>query len=300
MARPTKTGLDYFPHDTTTENDLEYIEAKHGLIGYAVFFKLLERIYDHGYYIEWSDRRRTLLAKRWQVDESSLQAVVDDCLEEGLFSEVIHKEHGVLTSKAVQRRYVAGCEKRKRIEFREEYLLIGAEIDGDERVTVVSGAGNDVNGAENPDNDPGKYTKQRKAKESKAAQEGAAPVDNSPGPELDDEFAAWLDTAVPKMQHIKHPGAFKRRVLEDPGGHPDLIAAFEEHQREKSKPPPRVRADPPRRCECGGRVRESLARVFDPPVVCEECGRTWVYDRPSNSWRAPPELREHEDLKQTG
>lgn len=55
MARPTKKGLDYFPHDTHTDQDtaLALVEAEFGLEAYAVYFKLLEFIYSQGYAIPW-------------------------------------------------------------------------------------------------------------------------------------------------------------------------------------------------------------------------------------------------------
>ena len=47
MARPPKTGLDYFPHDTDAVNDekVEALRMLYGNDGYAFYFILLERIY---------------------------------------------------------------------------------------------------------------------------------------------------------------------------------------------------------------------------------------------------------------
>ena len=55
MARPIKLGLDYFPHDTHSNDDtaLALIEAEFGIAGYAVYFKLLEFIYSQGYAALW-------------------------------------------------------------------------------------------------------------------------------------------------------------------------------------------------------------------------------------------------------
>ena len=43
MARPTKKGLDYFPHDTHTDQDtaLALVEAEFGLEAYAVYLGVL-------------------------------------------------------------------------------------------------------------------------------------------------------------------------------------------------------------------------------------------------------------------
>ena len=66
MARPTKLGLDYFPHDTHTDQDtaLALVEAEFGLEAYAVYFKLLEFIYSQGYAIPWGPDECLLFAKR--------------------------------------------------------------------------------------------------------------------------------------------------------------------------------------------------------------------------------------------
>ena len=70
MARPLKTGLEYFSHDVTLSSDdkMQFIEAKHGIIGYGVFCKLLEKIYKNGCYIKWEARDEILFAKTNSVD----------------------------------------------------------------------------------------------------------------------------------------------------------------------------------------------------------------------------------------
>ena len=62
MARPIKLGLDYFPHDTHSNDDtaLALIEAEFGIAGYAVYFKLLEFIYSQGYAALWGADERSL------------------------------------------------------------------------------------------------------------------------------------------------------------------------------------------------------------------------------------------------
>jgi hypothetical protein len=48
MARPPKSGLDYFPHDTDASSDdkLEALQLLYGNDGYAFYFKLCERFYN--------------------------------------------------------------------------------------------------------------------------------------------------------------------------------------------------------------------------------------------------------------
>jgi hypothetical protein len=133
MARPVKRGLDYFPLDTDTDNDsaLAYIEAKHGIVGYAVYLKLLQRIYgEEGYYMPWNDRERVLVAKRAGVDEAVMLAVVNDCVAEGLFDSRLLADFDVLTSRSIQERFVNATARRTNNAIREELMLTETPVDG--------------------------------------------------------------------------------------------------------------------------------------------------------------------------
>ena len=55
MARPLKTGLDYFPLDVSFDDNIELLEAEEGLEGFAILIKLWQKIYSNGYYIEWNE-----------------------------------------------------------------------------------------------------------------------------------------------------------------------------------------------------------------------------------------------------
>ena len=88
MSRPLKRGLDYFPHDTDADEDsaLAFVVAKYGNDGYATYFRLLERVYGkEGYWMPWNDRERTLRAKALGLSEDRAEAIVMDCIVEGLF-----------------------------------------------------------------------------------------------------------------------------------------------------------------------------------------------------------------------
>lgn len=288
MARPPKNGLEYFPHDTDTERDLEYIEAKHGLLGYAVFFKLLERIYDElGYYMVWSERRCILLSRKWQIEPSTLQAVLDDLLEEGLFSKDHYEEYGVLTSAAAQRRYLAACERRLRIDIREDLLLCEIQLSKTARVAVHVidqggstrsvhqnegyGNQNEDSGNQNPSNGQPECpkAKQSKEKEKAAAAAGA-------------EFHAWLKTWAASNPKLRNAPAFVRKVLADPAGYPDLLELYQEHLGRASPSPPTP--PPPETCDtCGSTEFRETTGVRE----CRVCGRH--FELADGEWRADPD-----------
>lgn len=126
MARPIKEGLDYFSIDTDISNDpkVEFLEAKHGLYGYAIMLKLLERIYRSGYYLNWGKREETIFSGRVKVDINSINDYINTCLDEGIFNKTLHETYAILTSKGIQKRYLSGTIKRKAVSIFKDFLLL--------------------------------------------------------------------------------------------------------------------------------------------------------------------------------
>lgn len=129
MVRPVKQGIEYFTHDVNLSLDekLEYIEAMHGIIGYATFLKLLERIYRNGYFCRWTKKEMALFSKRNNLEMDVTGRIVIDCLDEGLFDVDMYEKHQILTSRSVQRRYISACAKRKTLHFVKAYLCVNPE-----------------------------------------------------------------------------------------------------------------------------------------------------------------------------
>ena len=114
MARPTKLGLDYFPHDTHTDEDtaLQLLEAEFGLDGYAVYFKLLESIYAQGYAKQWGEDECLLFAKKMgAVTVPKLSEIIKGCIRRSLFDEGVYNLFQILTSKAIQLRWIEAKRK---------------------------------------------------------------------------------------------------------------------------------------------------------------------------------------------
>lgn len=84
MARPLKEGLDYFPHDVDLSNDdkIEMLESKYGLAGYAIYLKLLEKVYKNGGKLSLKEPgMMERLARKWAVDNpvhNPVDKVVDN------------------------------------------------------------------------------------------------------------------------------------------------------------------------------------------------------------------------------
>lgn len=158
MARPLKTGLDYFPLDTDIDQDdkIELIEAEFGLKGFAVIIKLFSKIYrENGYYYDWQDKERLLFAKRLGEKPGGLvDEIVMRSVKWGIFNESLFNQFQILTSSAIQRRYLDATNRRERVEIIKDYLL----VDVSEYRNIVNVDSNSINANRGT---------QRKVKESK-------------------------------------------------------------------------------------------------------------------------------------
>lgn len=127
-GRQNKVGLDYFELDCQMEEKVRLIQAEYGLKGFAVFVRLLQKIYgEHGYYCEWTQDSELLFVSENGLNSGSLQLlrdIVSACIRRNIFSERLFKEYGILTSYGVQKRYLKATAKREVIELKKEYLLI--------------------------------------------------------------------------------------------------------------------------------------------------------------------------------
>ena len=119
MARPIKLGLDYFPHDTHSNDDtaLALIEAEFGIAGYAVYFKLLEFIYSQGYAALWGADERSLFYHKLGavgVSERKASEIIKGLVRRSLFDQGVLNSFQILTSKSIQLRWLEA--KRKKID----------------------------------------------------------------------------------------------------------------------------------------------------------------------------------------
>lgn len=119
MARPTKMGLDYFPHDTHSNDDaaLALIEAEFGAVGYAVYFKLLEFIYSQGYAAHWGDDECLLFYRKLGaigVSANRASEIIKGLVRRSLFDKGVLDRFQILTSRSIQLRWLEA--KRKSVE----------------------------------------------------------------------------------------------------------------------------------------------------------------------------------------
>ena len=172
MARPIKTGIDYFPLDIDFLNDIKIRKVVRSVVTEAigVIISILSNIYrDNGYFIHVDDDFYFLIAEEVNTTELIVEKVVNKLVDVDFFEANMFENHQILTSAGIQKRYVKACEKRKIVELDNEYLLTNFD---NTNVKVVNNSINysksrinEVNSVNNSINDV--RSTQSKVKESK-------------------------------------------------------------------------------------------------------------------------------------
>lgn len=127
-GRQNKVGLDYFELDCYMDEKVRLIQAEYGLKGFAVFVRLLQKIYgENGYYCEWTQDSELLFMSENGLNGGSqqlLRDIVSACIRRNIFSDRLFKKYGILTSSGVQKQYLKATAKREVASLKKEYLLI--------------------------------------------------------------------------------------------------------------------------------------------------------------------------------
>lgn len=127
MARPFKTGLDYFDLDCYLDEKVKMIQAEFGLKGFAIVVKLWQVIYrERGYYCEWNEDTKLLFVCQECADcgEKIVDEIVSACIRRDIFSKELFEKYHILTSRGIQKRYFNAVARRGKVEVKKEYLLI--------------------------------------------------------------------------------------------------------------------------------------------------------------------------------
>ena len=219
MARPQKTGLEYFPLDTDIAEDEKILclEADTGVEGFGVYIKLLSTIYRNGYYMMWTENQLKIYSRRFFVDKNTLSTVVSVCNNLGLFDKNLFEKYGILTAHGIQARYLLALERRSSITLYEEFcLLTKDELAKSKKVKLIS-APQQVIAYNNPhstvvfvDNNPAEpqfmptKTPQSKVKESNISTTTTTPL-YSPIEEQEPMMDEELARVVQKFSDNIHP-----------------------------------------------------------------------------------------------
>lgn len=151
-----KPSLDFYSIDTDRYQDrrIKRLKKAYKCQGIAVYDFLLCEVYRvYGCYAIYDDDTIFDVAEYFDLSEDDVCTIVDYCAEIGLFDRAM-LDKGVITSVAIQRRYMDIClrAKRKGAAIPEEYKLIGGEAEKDSMVASNHSEESAQNSEELPEN----------------------------------------------------------------------------------------------------------------------------------------------------
>ena len=126
MARPKKSGLEYFSFTCNYDDDkVDLLIAEFGIMALGIYVSLLQKIYRNGYFIKWGEDEALLFAKQVNAGIKEVNAVINRLLFRNLLDSGMYEKYQILTSNGIQFRYFSACVKarRLRVDVIQEYLL---------------------------------------------------------------------------------------------------------------------------------------------------------------------------------
>lgn len=128
MARPKKTGLDYFPMDVDVFDDYKITDLlnEYGALGFTIYHIVISKIYKNGYYLEipldkLAAQIVRIIGNRWIKDKNLVLQVIQYCADIGLFDNALLTQ-SVITSVGIQRRY-SEVTVRNKVDKSKYWLL---------------------------------------------------------------------------------------------------------------------------------------------------------------------------------
>lgn len=151
MARPRKTGLDYFPKDVDFWDDYKVMDLlnEYGPFGVCIYDIILCQVYKNGYYLEVSiDKLASqiirIIGNRWIKDKNLVLQVILYCADIGLIDHALLQQ-SVITSVGLQRRY-SEVTVRNKVDKSKYWLLEKNE----DQAALKSAPSDSVSVAETP------------------------------------------------------------------------------------------------------------------------------------------------------
>lgn len=125
MARPTRQGIDYFPLDVELDDKTEMFLIEKEAVGLAVLISVWQLIYkNEGYYIKYNNDLCLLIKKRISVDINSINDCINSAVNRNIFDKELFSKEGILTSRAIQKRFFEAAKRKKQVLVYSNYLLI--------------------------------------------------------------------------------------------------------------------------------------------------------------------------------
>lgn len=133
MAGKPKQGLDYAGWSTNIfdgDTKIDKLLDAQGWIGFSIYFYLCQMAYKFdGYFYRWCFDDSSTTARRMGggLRAKTVEETVRYCLRIGLFDKRLFDEWNILTSKGIQRRFLAAIQGRRVKSVIADYWLLKDE-----------------------------------------------------------------------------------------------------------------------------------------------------------------------------
>ena len=201
MPRQQKPGLSYFPLDVDffTDNKIRILRARFGNNGIAVYIYLLCEIYKKGYYMEWNDDFKFILAADLNLSDGFIEQVLTFLLERSLLDSTLFKSDTILTSPGIQRRYQLAVKERAKktpVVIKGFWLLEADETEPFIKVNPSLNSSEKKSGfsEKKEDNSEKNNTKGKEKKKEYIDIDTAPPDITFDDPELERAFQGYLSS----------------------------------------------------------------------------------------------------------
>ncbi len=126
MAKAHKEGIDYFPLDTSFNDQVELLKLEFGSRAVGVLISFYQKIYSGGYYTPWNEDILMLFSRSACEDQEVIVKILERALERGIFDRELYDAYGIITSIEIQQEYLRICRqsKRKQVLLIKEYCLV--------------------------------------------------------------------------------------------------------------------------------------------------------------------------------
>ena len=194
MARPMKTGLDYFPFDVDFFSDrrVRRLQVSFGNDGVSVYICLLCEMYKNGYYLVCDDELAEDISALLNIKLSLTTQIMNYLFSRSLLQLIeckLPEPVKVITAASVQQRYQAAKKGAKRdiVVAEEFWVLSESETESFVKVRPKNGSSrnNESFSGNNSGNSQEESTKKSKGKKSKVKESKAEESKEKDSPPAD-------------------------------------------------------------------------------------------------------------------
>jgi len=172
MGRLTKQGIDYFPLDVQFDDKTELYLIEKEAVGLAVMITLWQIIYQNeGYFINNSSDLHLLIKRRINVNINEINDCINAMLKRGILDACLYEKYGILTSKAIQKRYFDAAKRKKEVRVIRAFIVTNLDSYTNLINVDINNIDVDINGI----NVGGNATKEEEEEEEEGKEEVTPP-----------------------------------------------------------------------------------------------------------------------------